>query len=59
MVLVMCVHDRAVVGGVVVHKIELDGSIVDLSQEVDTTELSLNSFYYLSSIRDLFTLNIM
>jgi len=42
MVLVMSVHDRAVIGGVVVHKVKLDGSVVDFSQEVDTTELSLN-----------------
>ena len=43
MVLVMSVDDRAVIGGVMVHKVKLDISIVDLSQEVDTAEFSLNS----------------
>jgi len=41
MVLVMSVDDRAVIGGVMVHKVKLDISIVDLSQEVDTAEFSL------------------
>lgn len=40
-VLEVSVDNRAVVGGVVVHEVELDGSITDFVEEVDAAELSL------------------
>ena len=40
-VLEVSVDDGAVVGGVVVHEVELDGSVADFVEEVDAAELSL------------------